>query len=393
MIPFVRMFEYGNSSVTPYIKDISFGLSSSILYMVLLSNGDMYVGGNNDSGQLGMGDKNSRFRQMFFSRSDVRLIGCSPNTSMYITNDNRIFFAGDQSIRNNSGTIAGRTTFEDITDTLFSTIDVSQIKKISVEQSIAVLMNNGDVYGIGLNRFGALGVGHDNYLPLTKIATDVKDVQSTAQTVVYIKNDGTVWGAGRNRYYCLKSSTDGGILDENIMSFYRMFSTVQDDILNIRISIGSVSVYTSTAMYSTGDNNYGVFGDGNTGGTTNTTGLMITTPLTVPVLVDNPHQNIVYTANNVSSYIGIDNKIYSTGYNSNGSLGLGVSPNHVGKFTEVPGVIIGENDLIRFGQYNSYIGRNYNAIWGCGNQSNGTCMTTDVFTNSFKNLLLLPWLN
>nr|DAX69232.1 MAG TPA: alpha-tubulin suppressor [Caudoviricetes sp.] len=83
----------------------------------------------------------------------------------------------------------------------------SKVKKIKIfSRSIYVLYENGDLYAMGLNTYGQMGVGNTSWVfSLTKSTDNVKDFWSSSAgyhheftTVVALKNDGTVWGVGYN---------------------------------------------------------------------------------------------------------------------------------------------------------------------------------------------------
>lgn len=391
MLPFVRMFEYGNSRIVPYIKRIEIGLSSSFPNMVLLSSGDAYIGGYNDSGQLGNGTKNNLFRQMIkINATGIQHISCSASSSMYVSEDNKIYLAGDRAIQNVGGSASGYTVYTNVSS-LFSTINIADIKKIVCDINTIVLLKNGDLYGIGLNRYGEFGLGSTGYKTFTKIASDVMDATCTAQVCVYMKNDGTLWGAGRNASYVIQTSTEGGVNNDSITTFRQIFSTVSEPILQVKVADSTVTAFTAFKAYSCGTNGSGGFGDGNTTNTnTNTSGVMITVNLNNECKRSSALDIVYRTQNAISMYVDVNNKLYSTGYNFNGSLGLGTATQVIATFTEVPNISIQNEDQICFNQYNSYIARVENNIFGCGANGN-TAMTTDTFTNQFAKLNNLLW--
>ncbi|EHX8550755.1 hypothetical protein K3335_003758 [Salmonella enterica] len=392
MIPFARILTYGNIREIPYIKQMNLSFSSNVSYSILLSTGDAYVGGYNAYGQLGLGHKSDRPRSLFkIPESDIKLCTNGIGSTIYISHDDKIFLSGDRAIQNNSGTASGYTTFTDISN-LFSSINISDIKKIVPENNTFVLLNNGELYGIGLNRYGELGVGSTGYFPLTLIDTDVEDCSITSQNSVYIKKDGTVWGAGRNASYCIKTSTEGGINNENIVRFHRMFSTVSEPILQVRMSTNNTIAYTKSTVYCIGTNSAGAFGDGNTTNTNqNTSGNMITVELPNSCNDYNYFGKVYTMHSGVSMYVDINNRLYSTGNNYNYALGLGTSPQYIGTYTIVPDIICKEHDIIICNYYNGYICRDENIILGCGKNTNPTCLTNDIFNGYFQSLMQLPW--
>ncbi|SOK59345.1 X-linked retinitis pigmentosa GTPase regulator [Yersinia phage fHe-Yen9-03] len=386
MLPF-PIISNTNIPEPAFIKDIQTGYSNLFQTIVLLNTGLFYTSGYNTSGQLGVGNKVNRFNVLTYIRNDVRLMSCNASSTMIVTNTNKVYISGARDVFNLGGTSNEVTVFTDVSS-YFSTIDISQIKKISFGFTTMVLMNNNDLYGIGLNRYGELGTGVAvGYKALTFIRSNVLDVTSTGNSTVLMLTDGTVWGAGRNATYCLQSSTEGGVLNASILSLTRMFSTVTDPILGVRVSESKVIAYTSGTGYCLGSNDSGTFGDGNTSFTnTNSTGLMIQVQLPVQYK-SSPSKDMVFISSPpTSSYIGIDDKLHVCGGNNNGgALGLGVSTSVIGSYTIVP-VLISSTDIIRIGTYTSYIGRMNNIILGCGSTSLG--ITSNTLGTSFIELTL-----
>ena len=111
--------------------------------MILLSNGDAYIGGFNDSGQLGIGNKTNRLRTLIkITESNLKLISCSAYASMYITSKDKIFLSGDRSIQNNSGSASGYTFY---TGVGVSTSIISKFTEVP-----NVLITDKDILAYGM---------------------------------------------------------------------------------------------------------------------------------------------------------------------------------------------------------------------------------------------------
>lgn len=385
MIPFVRMFNFGNIIQEKSIKSIDLSIGSNITYSVLLNTGEGYVGGYNATGQLGIGNKTNQYRKLLKIDAEISHLSCSGASVQYITTSGEFYVSGSIDIQNPRVEVQ-----EFVKSDVFSALDLLKVRRLVCNVSTLILMEDGKLYGVGLNRYGELGspVG---FVGLKLISEDVLDCSSTGECCAYIKTDGTVWAAGRNRNYFLKSSTDGGVNNGVISTFVQVFAGVTD-IHTLRVADGAICGFSTDKSYNVGTNSTGCAGDGNTSvANTNPTGAMFT----VQLPVQSKRSDSLYIMHRCDSaicmYVGIDDLLYSTGNNHYRSLGLGVDTEYIGVYTVCPGVVVGSTDIVYYGTQVSYIGSLHGYMSGCGR--NEYCISTDSLGNKFNNLPSLPWLN
>jgi alpha-tubulin suppressor-like RCC1 family protein len=86
------------------------------------------------------------------------------------------------------------------------------IKLVSTVRNLFVLYETGNLYGIGDNVYGQLGIGDDtsNQFSFIKIAENVKDVFATSETTFYIDNNDYLYGAGYDNRGCLGNGYPSG---------------------------------------------------------------------------------------------------------------------------------------------------------------------------------------
>lgn len=235
MIPFVRILGYGNVIERTKIISAPGNFNSTF---VLLNNGDMYGSGSNSGFAFGTGNTVPIYGNIQLLKSDVKYCNMG-SASVYITNDNKIWWCGAMHTFNSAGT--NQTSWLEVTSQ-FGNIDIPNIKHIIPGYTSFVLMNNGELYGRGLNRSGTIGLGNSSYVNTwTLMGTGVKEIYGEAggDTLIQIRMDGTIWGTGNN------NSRQLGVASGNQMLPVQMFSTITFD-LNAFWFDGSSCVLIST---------------------------------------------------------------------------------------------------------------------------------------------------
>ncbi|MCP8368575.1 hypothetical protein [Clostridioides difficile] len=164
--------------------------------MILTNDGELYCAGNNEYGQLGLGDNIVRTQLEKHSMTNIEDISIGTLHSVVLCKDGTVHTTG----RNNVGALG----LKDKTDrNSFTLTDVTDVKSIFAYNSATiVLKNDGTMYGTGLNRYGILGLGNiTDTDTFTKLPIDnVKELLGGILYSVVLKNDNTLWGAGNNEY-------------------------------------------------------------------------------------------------------------------------------------------------------------------------------------------------
>lgn len=156
MIPFARISTYGNRPPPkPKVKSIQGGATRSS-FAILYDNGELYGFYDNFYGQLGNGTRVNITDKFTLMNTDVKMFSMSDTGCVVLKNDGTIWHTGSKVVyTNESGTFNLVPTN---ISSYFSTINTASISKIAVLQGgITVMMNNGDVYGIGSNGLGQMG--------------------------------------------------------------------------------------------------------------------------------------------------------------------------------------------------------------------------------------------
>ena len=211
------------TKITDDVKSVYCGYNHTI---ILKNDGTLWGCGKNESGQLGLGDKNNRttFTQITTNTNDIKSVYCGQNHTIILKNDDTLWGCG----RNSEGQLGlgdtkGRATF--------TTIDTNpgNIKSIHCSSSSTlILQNNGILWGCGANDKGQLGLGDKAEITtFTKITDNVKLVNCGYNHTIILKNDGTLWGCGDNQYGQL------GLGDTNSRNAFTQITTNVDNVKSV----------------------------------------------------------------------------------------------------------------------------------------------------------------
>lgn len=279
--------------------------------------------------------------QEFAKQQGIRLL---PDTSegipwffmLAVTYDEEILFWGKNADVNYVQTLSN-VDIQGIC-TLYNPLKgKSKIKKIKVfSRSTYVLYENGDLYAMGLNTYGQLGIGNTSWVyTLTKSTDNVKDFWSSSsgyypeyQTVVALKNDGTLWGVGYN------STVNAlGIAQmANQINWIKLTPSIDsdDEVVSMRLHQGAYTVIFILTkrgkVYSCGYGASCVLGLGNTNNITAFTKIVALEQEKVTKLFVSGGYRVDETTNIVRINILAvceNGNIYGWGANEQGELGLG----------------------------------------------------------------------
>jgi len=178
---------------------------------VKMTNGKMYGIGYNGNGELGIGNLNSQTNFAEISKdnnnniinfNNVKTITDRFSFTYILMNDGTIYTWGN----NDSGQLGLGTvaTKESLMKkmTWFSDNGIV-ITDIKTGVNFAVFTTqNGDVYTIGDNSDGQLGIGSraSSLIPIKVNIQNVKEIVTSDKYVIAIKDDGSVFSWGKNNY-------------------------------------------------------------------------------------------------------------------------------------------------------------------------------------------------
>jgi len=309
--------------------------------MVLKEDGTLWGMGNNENGQLGVGDGTAGTYQFkpYMVMSGVVSVGAGWYHTMILKSDGTLWGTG----KNNYGQLGDGTNINKT-----SPVQVmSGVAAVYVgSQHTMVVKNDGTVWATGLNSSGQLGDGTwiDKNTPV-QITSGVKSISLGSADSMIVKNDETLWGAGQNGWGEFGNGTNAPS---------NSFILITNGIASVSMgNNSSMWIRTDGTLWGAGVNMYGQLGDGTT--------IQRLTAVQVMAGVSRVYTGIFYTL-----ILKNDNTLWSTGSNNLGQLGDGTID---GRRTPVQ-IMTGVVD-VSAGMSHTMILREDGTLWGTGNNGYG----------------------
>ena len=307
--------------------------------------------GNNEWGQLGLGDTQNRFIPTVIQDFEVKEIKTCLNTTLAIDFQNNVWKIGTNEYENEGDMFLTIAKYR-IDSTTPIKIENLKAREISTGQFHSIIIDDqNNVYTFGSNESGQLGLGDDqNRNKATQIPKiKAKQVAAGGSHTVLIDEDNNVLTFGNNKYGQL------GLNDNN----NRLIPT---HILNLKakqVSAGlgyTIVIDLDNNVWSFGNNAFGQLGVGDNQNRHIPT-----------MLLDIKAQNVscgIYH----SLLIDIENRVWSFGSNHLGKLGLGDTQNRLIP-TQINQQFKGKQ--IAAGYQHTLIIDLENNVWGFGDNHDG----------------------
>ena len=284
--------------------------------IVLMSDGTVYCIGINDNGLFGLGNNNRNacsvltpmifHNDMISSGAVAKSMFVGHNYTAILATNGKIYYCGDTSL---NGYIPS-TSLVEITNT------TGKIPKlISGYFYIGVLMTDNTIYGIGYTNRFEITPGN-NYLTslteLTQYTTNGRPIKSIHVTAVYL---GVLFTNGD--FYMTGSANAVGLVNSNIIITYSSLTYLTNNVSTLLFDPQlTPGIYPSTSAYSlvtikkdgklfgTGNNFYGNLGLGNNNN------YNVLTEITLP---SGKVPNYVLTTRYYTIVLMTDGSLYSSG--------------------------------------------------------------------------------
>lgn len=372
MIPFARILEYGNEVKAPTILGERVQANYGAAWY-LHRNGDLYAIGQNNLGQLGVGDTANRTSWTKVLTKVKRYFGGVHGT-LAIDEDNIMWYTGStygMPIAQNTSSFVNVTKY-------FLDFGVSpdDIKSLYIAEGIRVLLNNGKWFFYGSNSAGCFGTGSTARVTEFTYSTieNVQYMSCSFNTTCLILDDGSCYYAGTM------------MLTGTTPSIVPTFTKSLDDVL-----------YTANTFYTTyyfmkdgtirtaSQNTRGQGSVGNTNPVFNSVQISTKFDPLEQFKVTCSLSNSVGT----SPMIWIGNQIWRCGFNSYGQCGNGAASSE--QVTLTPMIFGTVSNIVSFGGDNNYsfIIDNNDDMFVCGN----TPINGVAFFNRLTRLsdAQMPW--
>ena len=215
------------------------------------------------------------------------------------------------------------------------------------------LTHEGNVWGIGWNKYGQLGEGlADDRGKFSKICSGVKAIAAGEIHSIVMKQDASVWATGRNYNGQLG---DGSRTDRKM--FVKVMSSGADSGA-VGLAAGgyhSMVLKEDGSVWAAGCNEYGQLGDGSTIDKIN---FVQVVPSGVRTIAAGSRHSMVLKE---------DASVWATGYNLYGQLGDGSTVNRESFVQVIPG----EVDVIAAGAFHSMVVMQEGTVYATGSNRDG----------------------
>ena len=241
----------------PPVVSVSCGESHTL---IITNDSNLWSWGRNANGQLCYGNENRSLIPQKTSFSDISKISAGCEHSLFQNNKEEIFACGK-----NSRGQCGLGHFKDpqITPSLIPNLPSNIVHFVCGFHQNLFLDSEGNVFSVGYNLFGELGLGHNtNQNVLSKIPNipPIKIISCVSASCYLIDFEGNLWSFGYN---------DSGQLGDGFSSHInvpQILNTLKDI---QQISYGSCGRHffaknSRNQIFATGNNNCGQLGTGDT---------------------------------------------------------------------------------------------------------------------------------
>lgn len=313
MIPFARVLKYGNIAPAPVgIKDVK---SMQNTVYILLTDGRLYGFGLNNKLQLGTGDTTQPTTWLLLL-DGVADIWCGSGDGTCVLaykHDGTWWSTGNQGFLGTSGSLSVWTNVS----AKFAVTGNEYKKLVMSAYGTLMLMQNGDLWRIGINASGILFTGNTSAVPafVKTSEVDVVDIMMSLtgeQSYVLYKN-GTLKGCGSNEGYALSNV---GVPTAK----YYVLVQVSNSMAHINSESGYVSMvmgHEANLIFCCGSKYGGQLGVGTPTGLND--GFKIAQATAIPA------GTIQYIGSaNYSTHVKVNNKWYYSGVD-NRSAGFGLT--------------------------------------------------------------------
>jgi len=167
------------------VKKISFGKDHTA---VLLLNGDVYVSGSNELGQLGINSNKKVITKFVKVYSNVKDVSCGFKNTYIIDSNDNLYGVGDNRFNQISSSKINNVS-------KFMLIDKDVCSVSAGTNFCGILRKNNDFYVIGSNSYGQLGnTSKETYIK------NVREVSVGDNSIIIQKKNGKIYGFGSNLY-------------------------------------------------------------------------------------------------------------------------------------------------------------------------------------------------
>lgn len=311
------------------VKQIACSTTHTVL---LTETGDCYATGKNDKGQLGVGDNSNRnsYTKIIGLPREERVIQmlCSREHTVLLTAFGNCYATGNNQYGQlGVGDYNNRNVFTKVEG-------LSVVTQLRCSDTYTILLTaSGQCYATGQNNAGQLGVGDNNNRNLfTQVrfleaaATRITQVICSSLHTLLLTETGCCYATGMNLF------GEIGVGDNRCKNTFTLVSGVPTNLNVVQVATSANHTLLLTACgrcYATGRNNFGQLGVGDE--------MNKKTFFAIKGLPANETVVKLRCYDNHTALITNTNTVYTAGFNGSGQLGVG-DKNNRNTFTQVRGL-------------------------------------------------------
>ena len=250
-----------NFNVPQKILDIPPVLSVSCgAYHTLIITNDLnlWSWGNNEYGQLCLGNKEDQLKPRQTSFSDISKISSGHYYSLFQNDKGEIFSCG----HNQYGACGlGHFNHPQIKPSLIPNLPSNVAQFVCGNHQSLFLDSEGNVYSVGYNEYGSLGLGHNtNQNVLNKIPNipPIQAISCVFSSCYLIDYEGNLWSFGYNTFGQLGHGNYTNINAPKVINTLKDIQQISNGWYHFIVKNSQNQIFVS------GSNDYGQLGTGDT---------------------------------------------------------------------------------------------------------------------------------
>ena len=242
----------------PPVLSVSCGFSHTL---IITTDNNLWSCGNNNFGQLCLGSTGNQTKPQQTSFSNISAMSCGFFHSLFQNDQGEIFACG----YNHQGACGlGHYNHPQITPSLIPNVPSNIVQFVCGYHQSLFLDSEGNVYSVGDNEYGSLGLGHNRNQNVSKKIVNIPPIQTIScvrSSCYLIDFERNLWTFGQNAYgqLCRDDKTEKTTAPKVINSLKEIK----------QISYGCCGYHviaknSQNQIFVTGSNDYGQLGTGDT---------------------------------------------------------------------------------------------------------------------------------
>jgi alpha-tubulin suppressor-like RCC1 family protein len=174
--------------------------------LVLLTDGSLWASGQNTAGQLGLGSTQTEYNEFTPVQSlskikKITILVAGPMATFLVFDDGSLWATGSNA--NSNLGLPEQKQYLRFTQIMGPLKNKRVVAIAAGSSSTMILLDDGQLFGVGKNLFGELGLGHNKRVnEFTRITalpeTPIRSIAMGGTYSILVFDDNTVWGSGNS---------------------------------------------------------------------------------------------------------------------------------------------------------------------------------------------------